>query len=196
MQTYIESGILELYVLNMLDEPTYNEVQELILKFPELAEETASIEIALESYALQNAIEPSAALKERIEQALFTTSVKFSPGEVIPIDELSDHHKWYDLVTNYYPEALHAENFAKLITESEELKQVLVVSSFDIDEESHADEYESFLILKGRCRCTVDNLVFYLGPGGYTQIPLKTNHCVEIIDGPVMAIVQYKPAFS
>ncbi|WP_316781134.1 cupin domain-containing protein [Pedobacter antarcticus] len=196
LQTYIESGILELYVLNMLDETTYNEVQDCILKYPELTGEIASIEKALENYALQNAVEPSAALKAKIEQALFTTSINFSQGEVVPINELSDYHKWLDFVSAYFPEALNAENFAELVTDDQRIKQVLVVSSFDIDEESHADEYESFLILKGRCRCTVDNEVFYLEPGGYTQIPLNTNHRVEIIEGPVMAIVQYRTAFS
>lgn len=196
LQTYIESGILELYVLNMLDETTNAEVREMILRFPELAEETASIEKALENYALQNAIEPSADLKRKIEQKLFGSDEILSKNEIIPISELSDYHKWYDLVTAHFPHALQAENFAELIAENDGLKQLLVVSSFDIEEESHADEYESFLILKGRCKCTVDNHVFYLEPGGYTQIPLKTNHRVEIIDGPVMAIVQYRSALS
>ncbi|MNK28891.1 Cupin domain protein [compost metagenome] len=87
-----------------------------------------------------------------------------------------------------------ATNYSQLIIETIGLTQVLFVSELDIEEESHANEYESFLILKGKCRCTVDRHVFYLEPGRYTEIPLRTNHRVEVIEGPVMAIVQYRAA--
>jgi mannose-6-phosphate isomerase-like protein (cupin superfamily) len=193
LQTYIESGILELYVLDLLDESANAQVQDMLLKHPDLIKEAASIEKALEDYALQNAIEPTVGLRGKIEQVLFsTTGNNLSREEIIPINERSDHLKWYNFVVDSFPEALHTENFAELIADADGWKQMLVVSSVDIEEESHADEYESFLILKGKCRCIVDGDVFYLEPGGYTEIPLKTNHRVEVVEGPVMAVVQYR----
>lgn len=194
LQTYIESGILELYVMGVLEESANAEVQDMLIKYPELAVEIAAIEKALENYALQHAIEPSVGLKGKIEQVLFGTSKNLNQEAIDPINESSDHRKWYNFVLDYFPTAVYAENFAELIAKGNGLKQFLVVSSFDIEEESHANEYESFLILKGRCRCTVDGRVFYLEPGGYTEIPLQTNHRVEVLESPVMAIVQYRKA--
>lgn len=195
LQTYIESGILELYVLDLLDVPEKSVVHALVLKHSELKMEIQAIELALENHALEYAIEPSAGLKEKIEQALMASAEDLTnQHQIIPIDEYSDHLYWLDFVTRHFPEAQHAENLCELIAEDIGLKQILVVSTFDIEEESHAQEYESFLILKGRCRCTVDGKVFFLEAGGYTQIPLRVNHRVEVVDGPVMAVVQYRAA--
>lgn len=194
LKAYIESGILELYVLNMLGESASEEVRELTLSYPELAIEMEAIEKALENYALANAIEPPVTMKAKIEQVLLETARNLKAAELGPITEESDQHKWYNLVVDHFPDALYATNYSQLIIETNGLTQVLVVSELDIAEESHANEYESFLILKGKCRCTVDRHVFYLEPGGYTEIPLCTNHRVEVIEGPVMAIVQYRTA--
>lgn len=194
LKAYIESGILELYVLNMLGKSASEEVRELTLSYPELAIEMEAIEKALENYALANAIEPPVTMKAKIEQVLFETARNLKAAELGPITEESDQHKWYNLVVDHFPDALYATNYSQLIIETNGLTQVLVVSELDIAEESHANEYESFLILKGKCRCTVDRHVFYLEPGGYTEIPLCTNHRVEVIEGPVMAIVQYRTA--
>jgi mannose-6-phosphate isomerase-like protein (cupin superfamily) len=192
LQTYIESGILELYVLNLLHEQERAEVQDMVSKYPELNDEIEAIEMALESYAQIHAVEPSFGLQERIERRILETST--TALSLTPIDENSDVQKWLRFVTDRFPEALHAENFCEPIGEQTGLTQVLVVSSVDIEDETHQEVYESFLILQGKCKCTVDGHSFYLEKGGYTQIPLLTNHKVEIVEGPVMAVVQYLSA--
>ena len=192
LQTYIESGILELYVLNLLHDSERAEVQDMISKYPELHQEIEAIEVSLESYAQTHAVEPSFGLLERIERSILETGR--APFELTPIDENSDIQKWLRFVTDQFPEALHAENFCEPIGEQPGLTQVLVVSSVDIEDETHEEVYESFLILQGKCKCTVDGHSFYLETGGYTQIPLLTNHKVEIVEGPVMAVVQYLSA--
>lgn len=195
LQTYIESGILELYILNLLDESERLMVQSMVLKNPELKMEIQEIERALENYAFEHAVEPSVELKEKIECELGVLAAdKAIQDKMVVIDEYSDRQSWLDFVTSRFPEALLAENFCELIGQEKGLKQMLVVSTFDIEEESHEQEYESFLILRGKCRCTVDGNIFFLEAGGFTQIPLKVNHRVEVVDGPVMAVVQYKAA--
>lgn len=196
LQTYIASGILELYVLNMLDQPQVAEVEDMLSNYPELRTEVLAISTALETAAVKHAVEPSAGLFAKIEQRLFGNSEVENSSELQIIDEKSDYTIWLDLVKVKFPGALIANNFCEPIVQSEGLTQMLVVSSFDIEEESHAHEYESFLILKGKCRCTVNGQVFYLEAGGFTQIPLEVIHKVEVIEGPVMAIVQYRAAVS
>ncbi|WP_162618558.1 anti-sigma factor [Pedobacter yulinensis] len=62
----MESGILELYVLGELSHEEAAEVQALAVKHPEIADEIAAIELALEQYAQSNAIEPDTAVGQRI----------------------------------------------------------------------------------------------------------------------------------
>lgn len=66
VNAYIESGILELYVLGQLTVAEQQEVEEMAAKYPEVRKEISAIELAMEQYALQNAIEPSANLKAEI----------------------------------------------------------------------------------------------------------------------------------
>lgn len=187
LKAYIESGILELYALHLLDESERGEVQALILQYRQLKEEVERIEHTLESYAQKTAIQPPEGLKEKIKDALDNNNFEL-------ISKHADYNYWLNLVKNDYPEAFQQANFFNVIRDQDGLKQVLVVSSFDIEDETHQDVYESFLILQGKCRCTVGTDVFYLEAGGYTQIPLDAHHQVEIIEAPVMAIVQYTAA--
>jgi anti-sigma-K factor RskA len=70
VNAYIESGILELYVLGQLTVQEQQEVEEMAAKYPEVKQEIGAIELAMEQYALQNAIEPSAELKDQIMNLL------------------------------------------------------------------------------------------------------------------------------
>lgn len=62
----ISSGILELYVLGIASNEEVAQVEQWLLIYPEVREELSHIESAIEEYAKANAVEPSAALKERI----------------------------------------------------------------------------------------------------------------------------------
>ena len=66
VKAYIESGILELYVLGQLNAQEQTEVEAMASKYPEVKQEIEAIEIAMEQYALQNAIKPSAGLGDKI----------------------------------------------------------------------------------------------------------------------------------
>lgn len=70
VNAYIESGILELYVLGQLAVHEQQEVEEMAAKHPEVKQEIAAIELAMEQYAIQNAISPSAGLKDQIMKQL------------------------------------------------------------------------------------------------------------------------------
>lgn len=190
LESYIESGILELYVLDLLDEAERLAVQEMIILHPELKQEIGNIENTLEDYARYTGVEPSSGLRIKIEQAIAGIPAEVEPGKLL-VNEHSDLQQWLNLIEARFPEALTADNFCEVWREAEGLKQVLVVSSYDIEDETHDDVYESFFILKGRCKCTVGSESFYREAGGYIGIPLNEHHQVEVIDAPVMAIVQY-----
>jgi len=66
VKAYIESGILELYVLGQLSAEECSEVAEMAHKYPEVKAEILAIELAMETYALQNAVEPSTTIEKQI----------------------------------------------------------------------------------------------------------------------------------
>ncbi|MDN3586951.1 anti-sigma factor [Pedobacter aquatilis] len=67
IKAYIESGVLELYVLGDLSPEETQQVEEMATRYPEVRAEIASIEEAMEQYAISNAVEPP----KDIEQKLF-----------------------------------------------------------------------------------------------------------------------------
>jgi len=73
VKAYIETGILELYVLGDLSQDEKNQVEEIASKHPQVKAEIAAIERSLEAYAAANAIEPPEQLRDRVLNSLLTT---------------------------------------------------------------------------------------------------------------------------
>ncbi|WP_158797116.1 anti-sigma factor domain-containing protein [Pedobacter sp. L105] len=89
-KAYIETGILELYVLGQLNALEQLEVEEMAAKYPEIKEEITAIEIAMEHYALSHAIQPTSGLEkqifERITPATTNTTAKEKPeAKIVPL---------------------------------------------------------------------------------------------------------------
>ena len=66
IQEYISSGIIELYVLGMLSEQEAAEVHAYARQYPEVQQAIDSYEASLEQYARLHAVQPPAALQEKI----------------------------------------------------------------------------------------------------------------------------------
>lgn len=98
LKAYIESGVLELYVLGDLSPEEALQVEEMAAQHPEVKAEIAAIEQAIEQYAMQNAVEPSADVETRLLEKLGLSevesqkTVKPTPpiaqeANIIPFDE-------------------------------------------------------------------------------------------------------------
>jgi len=70
LKAYIESGVLELYVLGDLSPEEALQVEEIASQNPEVRDEIAAIELAMENYAMQNAVEPSADVEKKLFEKL------------------------------------------------------------------------------------------------------------------------------
>lgn len=70
IKDYIESGILEAYVLGALSLEERAEVEANILQYPELADEIANIEMAMQRFSEANAQDPPAFMQEQIWSAI------------------------------------------------------------------------------------------------------------------------------
>ena len=65
-KAYIESGMLELYVLGQLTAREQTEVRAMASSYPEVKQEMEAIEIAMERYAVENAVKPTVGLENKI----------------------------------------------------------------------------------------------------------------------------------
>lgn len=72
IKAYIESGILELYVLGDLSPEERLQVEEMASKHPDIKVELGKIEQSMEWYASENAVEPAEHLRDKILNSLVT----------------------------------------------------------------------------------------------------------------------------
>lgn len=90
VKAYIESGILELYVLGQLDAQEQQEVEVMAAKYPEVKQEIEAIELAMEQYALQNAIKPSVGLGDKIFEKINESAEVVQKTEPIVVKAVHD----------------------------------------------------------------------------------------------------------
>jgi anti-sigma-K factor RskA len=88
---YIESGILELYILGQLSASEMLEVEKRAAASPEIRRELEAIEIALERYALDNAVEPRQNLFAELEAQL--DPIKQTPVSIQPPAPVALHQR-------------------------------------------------------------------------------------------------------
>lgn len=93
IKEYIESGILEAYVLGALTEGERAAVEADMVMYPELAQEIAAIEAAMQSFAEANAEEPPAHMQQQIWNAIQQQSAPQEVPEPQPVQEAKPQPK-------------------------------------------------------------------------------------------------------
>jgi hypothetical protein len=124
IKAYIESGILELYVLGDLSPEEKIQVEGMASKYPEIKAEMAEIEGSLEAYALENAVEPSAGLRDKVLNSLVTNFADDNKFPTKPFNEQAEvytaHHNIRALPTaktnSFYKYAFAASLAALIIS--------------------------------------------------------------------------------
>lgn len=192
IREYINSGILEEYCLCILDEDQVQEVNTLRIQHPEIETEIQSIEASLNAYVKTSAEKPAVNLQEEIWNTLQNLNKErnIDLTDLPIINKYTDHETWLGIVKPFIPARLEEDRIVHVLRQSDEIVQMLVISKTAFENEVHVEEHESFIILEGECECTVGDKVFRLQPGGFTEIPLHTNHDVRILSPHVTAILQ------
>ncbi|MFZ1314353.1 MAG: hypothetical protein WAR38_15915, partial [Chitinophagaceae bacterium] len=78
IQEYISSGITESYVLGLASDEERREFEKMCAQYPEVLQARFAFELAMEKQALENAINPTAELKDRILERIG------SAGKIVP----------------------------------------------------------------------------------------------------------------
>lgn len=92
VQAYIESGVIESYVLGMIDMQDASELQGLSNQYPEIRRDIEKFEYLLEKASFINAIDPPPALKEKLILALQDDFAK--EERVIKLNTVASNEKY------------------------------------------------------------------------------------------------------
>lgn len=192
IREYIDSGILEEYCLCILDETQVQEVETLRNEYPEIESEIRGIEAALKGYVEAISERPPLQMQDEIWGTLQNLNKErnIDLKDLPVINKYSDHSTWLGIVKAFIPDQLEEDRMVHVLRNTDDIVQMLIISKTHFDNEVHVEEHESFMILEGECECTVGDHVFRLQPGGFTEIPLHTNHDVRILTPHVTAILQ------
>ncbi len=193
---FIESGILEIYVLGSASREEVKQVEEMAAKHPEIVKEIEAINIALEKYAFANAVIPNPTIRPFL-LAIIDYTERLKNGEQVHLppvlnenSKIEDYKDWLNRDDMVLPNDFK-DIHAKIIGFTPEVTSAIVWINNMVPAEAHDDEFEKFFILEGTCDITVGDKVYQLSAGDYLSIPLHTAHNVKITsDIPCKLILQ------
>lgn len=196
IENYINSGILELYVLGMTTEEESIEITELALTNEEIRNEIENIETTLIHGSENEISNLSPAVKEWVMATIDFTE-RISNGEVIenvPLlnkdSKIEDFNTWLNRDNMQAPDEFDALH-AKIIAATPEAKTLIVWLKYGAPPEEHTNELEHFLIVEGTCDITIGDKVHSLVPGDYLSIPMYVDHNVKVTsETPCKVILQ------
>ena len=192
---YIESGILELYILGIMSEDETKDVEMMASSDPAIQQEIISIRESLEGYAMANAIDPNPIIKPFL-LAIVDYTERLKAGEPVSIPPLLNEKSQithFDSWLNRTDMVSSDTNsmYAKIIGYTPEATTAIVWLKDYAPHEVHDNEYERFLIVEGTCDIIVEDQVNHLIPGDYFAIPLHKNHLVKVTSSiPCKVILQ------
>jgi mannose-6-phosphate isomerase-like protein (cupin superfamily) len=189
---YISGGIIEEYCLGLLNEEESRSVEQYALVYPEVKHEIESFMQALERYALDYSVATPEHLKNNTAKLInnLICEEEANIKELPLLNKFSDSKNWLKAVEPVLPRKLTEEMFVHELRNDEVVSQVLIWTAVNYPDEVHEDVQESFIVLKGRCRCYIEETIVEMGPGEFLEIPMYTHHTVEVLESPVLAVVQ------
>jgi mannose-6-phosphate isomerase-like protein (cupin superfamily) len=193
VKKYISSGIIEDYCLGLLSEDESNAIMKQAQMHPEVQKAIDDFIESLGEYALNATVNPPAQVKENVLKLIGNLGLEEEKNiQHLPmLNKYSDHKNWLHIVEPVLPSSLDKKMFVHEIRNDEKVSQTVIWTHVDYPDEVHEDVQECFIILRGKCRCYIENHVVELEAGGFLEIPMYAHHNVEVLgNDPVLAVVQ------
>jgi mannose-6-phosphate isomerase-like protein (cupin superfamily) len=199
LNRFLESGILEMYVMGQTTPDECRHVEDMALQFDEVKAALDILASALEQYSLQHAIAPDPTIKpflmatidymERMEQG----EEPSSPPVLNEQSKIEDFEPWinrrdFELKTPF------KDIQAKIISYTPQMTTAVVWLEHGAPPETHTNELEKFLIIEGTCNIIVDGKDNHLKPGDIFNIPLHLSHTVLVTSSIACKIILQRVA--
>lgn len=196
IREYINSGIIEAYVLGIATPEERMEVEELAIEYIIVREAIDEFSYNLEQFSFLNAPSPDPVIKpsllatidylNRIEQG----EVPSFPPALNSNSTIADFAEWLNRPDMVLPDDSNSI-YAKIIGHTPHLSTAIVWVKDMTPQEVHYDEYERFLIVEGTCIISIGDKAYNLSSGDYLTIPLFENHFVKVTSSiPCKVILQ------
>lgn len=183
---FLESGVLELYVLGALPPAKMREVAQQVAQRPGVRDKVNQLQQDLYRFVTP---EPAVAPPAWIRSALLEVwdqleSEEIAAGSTLPrilsaASTPQDYLTWSEDPSIHPPDEYDNIFFTPLHNSDRGLT-VMVWMKKGAEPEIHTDCIEKFLILEGSCDITVEGEVHSLAPGDYLSVPLFKNHWVSV----------------
>lgn len=185
IEEYIESGIIEAYVMGVAEIDEITELLELAATNQMVSNAISVASAKLENFHLTNVVEPN-----KLVRPMFLATVNYTnrmmAGEeptyppVLSSNSTINHFEsWLSRPDMSLPNDFQ-DIHARIIGYTPAMTTAIVWIKEMAPHEVHDDEYEQFLILEGTCEITIGTKVHQLAPGDYLQIPLYESHFVKV----------------
>lgn len=196
IRKYVESGILEAYVLGIATPEEQQEVEEMANQHIEVRTAIDAFEENLEKFAMENVTMPDPTIKlllfatidytERIEKGEAT-----SYPQILDEDSrIEDYAQWLNRPDMQLPGDFK-DVHATIISHTPHALTLIVWLKYGAPWELHDKEYEKFLIVEGSCAIIIEDTAHQLKAGDYLSIPLHKNHMVKVTSAiPCKVILQ------
>ncbi len=196
IKNYINSGILELYVLGVASEKENEEVEKMASSYPQILSEIEQIAMSMEAYVQHHAVAPDPTIKPFL-MAMVDYMERLKNGEPASFPPLlqegsaiAEYNEWINRKDIFLPGDFK-DIHAKIIGYTPAVTTAIVWIKEGAAEEIHDDELENFLILEGSCNITIDGKAHHLVAGNFLSIPLYKKHDVKITSSiPCKLILQ------
>lgn len=196
IKAYLDSGIVQLYILGYASDDECREFESLMAVHPEIAAAFNEQQEALAEAVDEIRVAPHPNLKPLV-LATFDYISRLEAGEEPAFPPVLNEHstvedfqRWIDRKDMVAPEDFE-EVHAKIIAATPEMTCAMVWIKSMAPEEIHTDEYEKFLILEGTCTIVVGTKENKLVAGDYFAIPLYEEHRVIVTsEEPCVVILQ------
>lgn len=182
---YIDSGLLDLYVMGQTTPEESQAIEQIAVSDPDFRKEISTIERSLENYAKIHEVEPNPLIRPFL-MATIDFSDRMQSGEMLsfpPVlnesSKIDDFSEWLNREDMILPEQFD-DVYAKILSYSPQIITAIVWIKEMAPQEVHDHEFEKFLIVEGTCDITIENSVYQLVPGDYLSIPLYKSHFVTV----------------
>ncbi len=192
---FIQSGILEQYVLGITSAEESAEVERLAAADLIIKQEIESASILFEEFVLANAVQPNPLVKPFL-MATVDYAERIQNGETVveppmlnPQSTAEDYAAWLNKSDLNSPG--NDDIFAKIIGYTPQAVTAIVWIKNYAPQEVHDKEHERFLIIEGSCDIIVGDETNHLMPGDFFAIPLHEKHMVRVTSpAPCKVILQ------
>jgi mannose-6-phosphate isomerase-like protein (cupin superfamily) len=185
ISNYIQSGIIESYVLGLASPDEITELEEVMLVHVEVKEAIDLFSRALEQEAMANAVPPDPIVKPLLMATIdFISRMENGENPAFPPElnensKISHYQEWLDRADFVAPQNF-SDVYARIIGYTPQVTTAIVWIKELAPQEVHHDEYERFLIVEGSCEIMIGENVHQLSPGNFLSIPLHKNHLVKV----------------